>query len=95
MAVERIHQIAKNGTFCEELLSENYFEAVLINFCCYGYGTNSSEEVQKISARTLDFVRQLTKTANFISSLLGTAGDTSQIKMSKKQTYLINYLLHI
>ena len=23
--------------FCEELLSENYFEAVLINFCYYEY----------------------------------------------------------
>ena len=28
---------AKNGGFCEELLSENDFEAVLVNFCCYEY----------------------------------------------------------
>ena len=29
---------AKNGGFCsEKLLSENDFEAVLINFCCYEY----------------------------------------------------------
>ena len=28
---------AKNGGFCEELLSENDFETVLINFCCYEY----------------------------------------------------------
>ena len=27
----------KNGGFCEELLSENDFEAVLVNFCCYEY----------------------------------------------------------
>ena len=27
----------KNGSFCEELLSENDFVAVLVNFCCYGY----------------------------------------------------------
>ena len=27
----------KNGGFCEELLSENDFVAVLINFCCYEY----------------------------------------------------------
>ena len=27
----------KNGGFCEELLNENDFEAVLINFCCYEY----------------------------------------------------------
>ena len=28
---------AKNGGFCEELPSENDFEAVLVNFCCYEY----------------------------------------------------------
>ena len=33
--------------FCEELLSENDFEAVLINFCCYEYSANASEAVQK------------------------------------------------
>ena len=54
VAIQRIHQTAKNGTFCEELLSENDFEAVLVNFCCYDYGTNASEAVQKISTRTLD-----------------------------------------
>ena len=27
----------KNGGFWEELLSENDFEAVLVNFCCYEY----------------------------------------------------------
>ena len=35
---------AKTGGFCEELLSENDFEAVLAIFCCYGdYGTNASD----------------------------------------------------
>ena len=28
---------AKNGGFCEELLSENDFESVLVNFSCYEY----------------------------------------------------------
>ena len=46
-------QTAKNGGFFEELLSENDFEAVLVNFCCYEYGANTSEAVQKISARIL------------------------------------------
>ena len=46
-------QTAKNGGFCEELLSENDFEAVLVNFCCYEYGANASETVQKISTRIL------------------------------------------
>ena len=45
---------AKNGSFCEELLSENDFEAVLANFCCYDYGANASAAVQKISTRTLE-----------------------------------------
>ena len=39
--------------FCEELPSENDFEAVLVNFCCYEYGANASEAVHKISTRTL------------------------------------------
>ena len=51
---------AKYGGFCEELLSENDFEAVLVNFCCYEYGVNASEAVQKISTRTL--LCQLTNT---------------------------------
>ena len=38
----------KNGSFCAELLSENEFEAVLANFCCYDYGANASEAGQKI-----------------------------------------------
>ena len=42
MAVERIHQNSQSGDFCEELLCENDFEAVLANFCCYEYGANAS-----------------------------------------------------
>ena len=56
---------AKNGDFCVELLSENGFEAVFVNFCCYAYGANASEAVKKISTRTLLELCQLTKTANF------------------------------
>ena len=56
------------ASFSEELLSENDFEAVLANFCCYDYGANTSEAVQKISTRTLGVVCQLTKTANFIAT---------------------------
>ena len=48
-------QTAKSGSFSEELLSENDFEAVAENFCFYDYGANASEAVQKIStmSRTL------------------------------------------
>ena len=40
----------KNGNFCEELLSENGFEAILITFCCYDQGAKASEALQKVSA---------------------------------------------
>ena len=46
-------QTAKNGGFCEELLCENDFEALLVNFCCYEYGANASKAFQKISPRIL------------------------------------------
>ena len=54
MAVQRIHQNSKNGSFCEKLFSGNYFEAFLVIFCCYDYGANASEAVLKISTRTLE-----------------------------------------
>ena len=34
----------------EELLCQNDFEAVLAALCCYGYGANISEGVQKVAA---------------------------------------------
>ena len=40
--------------FCDELLSENDFEVILVNLCCYDYGANASEAVQKISTWTLE-----------------------------------------
>ena len=43
----------KNGGFCEELPSENNFEAVLVNFCCYEWGANASEAVQKDTAEVM------------------------------------------
>ena len=30
-----------NSSFCEELLSRNHFEAVLVNLTCYDYGANA------------------------------------------------------
>ena len=41
---------AKSGSFCEELVSENDSEAVLVSFCCYDHGGNASEAVQKIAS---------------------------------------------
>ena len=89
VAVKTIHQKVKNGCFCEELLSENDFEAVLVNFCRYNYSANTSEAVQKISTRILLELCQLIKTAIFIathlknifSSSLPVIGDTSQVSV--------------
>ena len=50
---EEYIKTAKNGSFCEELISENDFGVLLSNFCCYDYGANTFEAVQKISTRTL------------------------------------------
>ena len=38
---------AENGGFCEKLLGENDFEAVLVTLCCYDHGANTSEAGQK------------------------------------------------
>ena len=35
---------AKNGSFCEELLNGRFFEVILVNFCCYDFGANASED---------------------------------------------------
>ena len=59
MAVQRIYQNNKNDDFCEELLSENDFEVVLATPCCYDYGTNYSETVQKIARDQKDVRRVL------------------------------------
>ena len=45
----------ENGGFCEEVLSENDFEAVLVTFCCYGYDANASEAVQKVATDQKDY----------------------------------------
>ena len=49
VTVPGIHQTAKNRGFCEELLCENNFEAVLATFCVYECGTKASHPVQKIA----------------------------------------------
>ena len=46
---------AQNGGFCEDLLSENDFEAVLATFCCYNYCASASEAVQKINTDQNDY----------------------------------------
>ena len=51
------------------MLSENYFEAVLVNFCCYKYGANASEAVEKqrlAQGHWWSYLNSLT--ANFIAT---------------------------
>ena len=48
---------AKNGDFCEELLSENDFEAVLTTFYCYDHGAKASEAVQKIATDQKEYCK--------------------------------------
>ena len=49
VAVHRIHQNSKEGGFCEEVLGENDFEAVLATFRCYGYGADTCETLLESS----------------------------------------------
>ena len=49
MVVQRIYRDSKKWWLCEELPSENDFEAVLAILYCYEYGANASEAVQKIT----------------------------------------------
>ena len=42
-------KIVKNGDFCEELLSQNYFETILATLCCYDHGAKAFDAVQKIA----------------------------------------------
>ena len=45
----------KNGSFCQELLSESDFEAVPVIVCCYVYGANVHEAVQKIATNQKEY----------------------------------------
>ena len=36
-------------TFSDEFLGENDVEAVLATFCCYDYGANAAEAIEKIA----------------------------------------------
>ena len=47
----------KNGGFCEECLRRNDFEDVLATFCCYDYGDNAYEAVQKIATDQKDYYK--------------------------------------
>ena len=108
-SIQKIHQNSKkNGGFCEESLSENDLEAVLVNFCCYEYGANTSEAVQKISTRAVLKLCQLIKTANFIASythektylavyylLIGDTSQVSVLSLKNKNEFSFCFLLDL
>ena len=59
----------KNCGFCEELLSENDFQVLLVNFSCYHCGAILRQFRSLAQAtRTLLELCQLTKIANFIAT---------------------------
>ena len=57
-SIQKIHQISKHNqqkmvAFVKNCLVKIIFEAVFVNLCCYEYGADASEAVQKISTRIL------------------------------------------
>ena len=54
MAIQSIYQNSKKW-LREDFLSEDDFGAVLVTFCCYDYGTNSSETVEEIATDQKDY----------------------------------------
>ena len=55
VAVQKIHQNSENWWLLGGIASENDFETVLAIFCCFDYGANVSEAVQKIPSDTKDY----------------------------------------
>ena len=51
---QRLNLNSKNGSSCQELISENEMEAVLASFCCYDYGANASKAAEKIATNEKD-----------------------------------------
>ena len=80
----------KNGGFCEELLNENDFDAVLAIFCRYDYGANAFEAVQQIAANQKDYhkcsscvvvcwtVKICNSEKRLVTYLLGHSGDKKE-----------------
>ena len=57
----------KNDDFCKELLSENDFEAVLVNFCCYEYGSEAVQKRRLAKGYCWSYTNSL-ETTNFIAT---------------------------
>ena len=60
----------KNSSFCEQLLGENEFEAVSVNFCFYEYGMVAMllRKFRRLAQGHWNCMPTQTKTANFIAT---------------------------
>ena len=85
VAVQKIHENNKKWQLCEELLSKNDLETVLATFCCYDYGANASEAVQKKATDQKDYHKS--------SSCVIVFSIIAKIYQSVKQWKKIGYLL--
>ena len=63
VTVLRIHKNSKKWWLCEELLSENDFEAVLATLGSYDYAANAFEAVQMIDTK---FVYLMIKMVSYV-----------------------------
>ena len=66
-SIQKTHQTAKNDDFCKELLSENDFEAVLVNFCCYEYVSEAVQKRRLAQGYCWSYTNSL-ETTNFIAT---------------------------
>ena len=55
VALQGIYQSSKKRLLPVRILSEDKFDTVLATFCCYDYGANSSETVEKITTDEKDY----------------------------------------
>ena len=94
VVVQSIIKISKNGDFCEELSSENYFEAVSGTFCCYDHGAKASEAVQKIATDQKEIKIEIRSTSQMLVlcyDLLNSQNILS-IKISVKKDWFLGNL---
>ena len=72
--------------FCKEWLSENDFEALSVTSCCYDYGGNASERVQKIATDQKDYHNAL--------RVLNSQNKSINNSEKRLVTYLLGQLRH-
>ena len=94
VVVQSIIKISKNGDFCEELSSENYFEAVSGTFCCYDHGAKASEAVQNIATDQKEIKIEIRSTSQMLVLCydLLNSQDILSINISVKKDWFLGNL---